>query len=123
MGGAEDRRVFIDQVRDFVRKIEAYRIQQVVLFGSRIRGDALVHSDLDVILVSDDFEGISFPERPSEIYRWYDQWKAPYPLEVLCYTWEEFRRKRRQIGLVRDAVEEGIVVDMGGDWGLGSWEW
>jgi hypothetical protein len=36
-------------------------------------------------------------------------WKEPYPLEIICYTPEEFEKKKGQIGMVRDAVNKGIV--------------
>jgi len=84
-----------------------------VLFGSRARGDHLKDSDVDLILVSDDFGGIPFPERPGKVYRF---WERGLPLEVLCYTRDEFRRVSGRIGLVSDALKEGIeLLRRGGD--------
>jgi predicted nucleotidyltransferase len=100
----------VETVRKFLTHVEGYRIERAVVFGSRVRGDALAHSDLDVILVSPDFAGLPFPDRASEIYRWYEAWPEDYPLEVLCYTPQEFDRKKGQIGLVREAVEYGLEV-------------
>jgi hypothetical protein len=88
-----------------VRKV--YRLERAILFGSRARGDHLKHSDVDLLLVSDDFRDIPFPDRPSRLYRY---WEGGLPLEMLCYTISEFEKKRRMIGLVRDAVEEGIPL-------------
>ena len=45
------------------------------------------------------------------IARMYDFWKH-YPIEIepTCYTPEEFEKKRKQIGIVKTAVEEGIEI-------------
>lgn len=82
-------------------------LERAILFGSRARGDHLRYSDVDLLLVSDAFEGIAFPDRPSKLYQ---HWEGGLPLEILCYTPTEFDKKRRMIGLVRDAVEEGISL-------------
>jgi hypothetical protein len=82
-------------------------IERAILFGSRARGDHLKHSDVNLLLVSDDFRDIPFPDRPSKLYCY---WEGGLPLEMLCYTISEFERKREMIGIVRDAVEEGIPL-------------
>lgn len=80
------------------------------IFGSRVRGDYLKDSDYDIIVVSEAFRGKHFTERSSEILRvlWNDGIIGDF--EVLCYTPEEFERKKRAYGIVRKAVEEGIIV-------------
>jgi len=76
------------------------------LFGSRARGDNFNDSDYDIIIVSPDFANILFTQR---IAKMYDFWKH-YPLDIepICYTPEEFEKKKKQIGLVQQAVKEGI---------------
>ena len=46
------------------------------------------------------------------IYRFYDSWDADFPLEIICYTPSEFEKKSAQIGIVKDAVESGIVIEL-----------
>ncbi len=92
---------------DFVAKVRRhYKLEKAILFGSRARGDQFNDSDYDVLLVSDDFKGIFFPQR---IARMYDFW-AHYPAEIepLCYTHDEFEQKKKELGIVRQAVAEGI---------------
>jgi len=101
-----------EKVITFIKSLNRWRIEKVIIFGSRVRNDYLSNSDLDVILVSNDFEGINFTDRIGEIYYYYDLWKGDYPLEILCYTPAEFEKKRKQIGMVKDAVETGIVIDL-----------
>lgn len=96
----------VARINGFLKKVgERYHLQQAILFGSRARGDHFQHSDVDLLLVSEDFAGIPFPDRPSPLYVY---WNDDLPLEILCYTPEEFERKRQAIGIVRDAVQEGI---------------
>lgn len=77
----------------------------VILFGSRVRGDALRDSDLDAIVVARAFEGVPWLQRAGRVLETCD---VRFGLELLCYTPEEFRRKRRELGIVRIAAEEGV---------------
>jgi hypothetical protein len=85
-----------------------YNIQKSILFGSRARGDNFNSSDYDLILVSDDFKGVFFPKRMAEVYKYWDE---DVDLEPLCYTLEEFDTKKAQMGIVRRAIKEGIILD------------
>jgi len=60
---------------------DKYSAEKVLLFGSRARGDYLINSDVDMIL-----------------------------LEAICYTPEEFEEKKKEIGIVSEAVKEGIEL-------------
>jgi hypothetical protein len=101
------------KIREFVTKYlpilrEKFQPSLVLAFGSRARGEALETSDLDLIVVSARFKDIPFLERP---YRVLLELGIPRGLEFLCYTEEEFRRKCEEIGLVRTALEEGLVLE------------
>lgn len=97
------------KIKDFINKVKKkFIIEKAILFGSRARGDYLNDSDYDVIIVSPEFEKIFFTQRIAKMYEF---WKH-YPLEIepLCYTPEEFELKKNQIGIVREAIEEGIEI-------------
>jgi hypothetical protein len=97
------------RIEDFVRRVrEKYEITQAIFFGSRARGDYFADSDYDVILVSPDFRGIFFSQRSALMYDYWTHW--PLDIEPLCYTPEEFEAKKQQIGIVSEAVKEGINV-------------
>ena len=103
MGEIEDR------IALFTRKVgRRIRLDRIIAFGSRISGDALKDSDLDLIVVSDDFEGLKFFDRPERFDDLWD-WGDEISLELLCYTREEFERKANQIGIVATAVKDGRV--------------
>ena|SRR3989344_9624283 len=97
------------KIIDFVKKArKKYNITKAIFFGSRARGDYLKDSDYDIILVSPDFEGIFFTQR---ISRMYEFWKHyPAEIEPICYTPKEFEKKKKQIGMVKKANEEGIII-------------
>ena len=98
----------IKTVKRFVEKVNKdFSLESAIIFGSRVRGDYFLHSDVDVLLVSKDFEGLRFLDR---IGKMYDYWSYEYPLEVLCYTPREFEKKRKQIGIVEHAIKQGIRV-------------
>jgi hypothetical protein len=80
---------------------------RVIAFGSRVRGDALSTSDLDLILVSPWFAAVPFLRRAPAVLEMLDY---PGGLELLCYTPEEFEEKRQELGIVRVALEEGITL-------------
>lgn len=86
---------------------QTYSIKQMVLFGSRARGEELLTSDVDILVVSPDFSALPFRQRPDKFL---DAWKLPVDLEVLCYSPEELKRKQKEIGLVREALARGKLI-------------
>ena len=84
-----------------------YDPELVLVFGSRATGEALEESDLDLLVVSGQFRGVPFLDRASRFLMDLD---LPFAAEVLCYTPEEFARKRRELGIVRQAVAEGLPL-------------
>jgi predicted nucleotidyltransferase len=80
---------------------------QVIAFGSRVRGDALSTSDLDLVLVSPWFASVPVLRRAVSVL---EMLGYPGGLELLCYTPEEFEQRREELGIVRVAVEQGIAL-------------
>jgi hypothetical protein len=108
MGKKATGPVLAPVVTDFARRVRAaFKVDKIILFGSRVRGDYLSESDYDFIIVSDDFKGLPFNRRMTLMY---ELWDSSLPIEPLCYTKEEFERKSNQISIVRDAVRDGIEV-------------
>ncbi|HXH07779.1 MAG TPA: nucleotidyltransferase domain-containing protein [Vicinamibacterales bacterium] len=94
--------------REYLPSLRAlYAPDAVIAFGSRARGDALEDSDLDLIVVSKSFRGMRFIDRPAAVLQ---ALRPSIPVELLCYTPEEFERKRREAGIVAEAVSDGIVL-------------
>jgi len=65
-----DQKTIQKAVTAFVRRIpKKYTPEKIVLFGSRVRGDAKKTSDIDVIVVSKAFASISEDNRLSILYK------------------------------------------------------
>jgi len=97
------------KIKDFIDRVKKkYNIDKAIFFGSRVRGDHFKNSDYDIILVSSDFENIFFSKRIANMYQF---WKH-YPLEIepICYTPEEFKKKAKEHGIVRQAIKEGTSL-------------
>ena len=107
MAGATNQQVIEDLRRLKSELARLYRLERFILFGSRARDEELLTSDADLIVVSDDFRDIKFRHRPGRVL---EHWPDRVDLEVLCYTPEEFARMKQRIGIVRQAVAEGIDI-------------
>ena len=106
MGSSSDG--LIRNLRKFRRKIgKRYAIERMILFGSRVRGDARRDSDVDLILVSPRFRRKNAIDRASPFYL---EWDLPYPVDFLCYTPEEFEARSRRVTIVREALREGMSI-------------
>jgi hypothetical protein len=86
---------------------DIYSPEKILLFGSRARGDHLVDSDVDILIVSEHFEGVNWLKRIGDVSLYWDGLVA---LELLCYTPAEFEEKTRMIGIVNEAVREGVEL-------------
>ena len=82
-------------------------VNKAILTGSRARGTYLEDSDVDLIIISNDFSAMPFPERLGYLQK---EWKNRIPLEAFGYTVEEFQKLRRRSTYVRDAIRDGIVL-------------
>jgi len=100
----------IEGIKEFLDKVKIkFHPEIIILFGSRARGDYLKDSDYDIIIVSPEFDDVHFLER---IYQLLEFWDYDWDVDLLPYTPEEFEKKKNQIGIVNQAVREGLVVEV-----------
>ncbi len=94
--------------REAIPKIkEAYSPEKVLIFGSRIKGNADEDSDIDVIIVSDLFRDIPFIDRMPLLLKLV---RFPIHIDFICYTPDEFERIKDKSSVVMDALETGAMV-------------
>lgn len=79
----------------------------VFAFGSMVRGDSIEGSDLDLIVLSEKFRDMPWPERAHTVL---DALKVVEAIDFFCYSPEELEKKRRRLGIVRTAMTEGVKV-------------
>jgi predicted nucleotidyltransferase len=98
-------------IRGYIRSLSReIRVQRVILFGSWARGDYLDDSDIDLIVLSNDFEGVPFEDRLVILQKHWNDERCGVALEAFGYTQSEFRELQRYPHLAREARRKGLVI-------------
>jgi hypothetical protein len=87
--------------------IAAFEPAKLLVFGSRARGEGLATSDLDLMIVSDAFRNVPWLERPVRVL---ESLGLTFGVDLLCYTPDEYERKRQELGIFQTASETGLVL-------------
>ncbi len=89
------------------RMSKQHKIDALLFFGSRANGRPDRWSDIDLVVVSQWFEG----KRRLVRARWLRKaWDLGYPVDFLCYTPEEFRERAAEPTIVKEALKKGILI-------------
>ncbi len=96
----------VEKVKKFLKNL-GIKVEHAYLFGSRAKGNALKTSDFDVIIVSPDYAQVNWFQRITNAYK---KWVYAQSLEPLCYTPQEFSKKKNQLGIVKEAIETGVKI-------------
>jgi predicted nucleotidyltransferase len=92
----------------FLKRVQTrFPLEQAILVGSRARGDELMESDYDLILISSAFEGLPWRDRIAAVL---DLWDLEVDLQPLCYTPGEYARKLAELSTVSEAARDGLVL-------------
>ena len=90
-----DKKQSISIVKEFITALKKdYDIDRIIFFGSRAVGKPHKGSDIDLIIVSDDFEDLNFFERGASMYNY---WPWLIPVDFICYTTKEFNILNKRI--------------------------
>jgi hypothetical protein len=98
------REELIEEIRRFMRRIE---VEKGIFFGSRERGDERPHSDLNLVLLDERFEGQSLSKLLPDLQQ---AWKIDVQLELLPCSPDEFEEMQDWNALARDAAENGLHI-------------
>jgi len=102
------KKEFIKMINVFASKLKKdYAVSNIIFFGSRTTDKYHKDSDIDLIIVSDDFEGMHFIDRASKMY---DYWESDMPIDFICYTSKEYELLKKRISIVKEALTKGIVL-------------
>jgi len=89
------------------RIIKNLKPEKILLFGSRVTGNATQDSDLDIILISDVFKDIPFVRRMEMVLKIA---RFEKHIDYLCYTSEEFEKIKNSSSIIQNALECCIEV-------------
>jgi len=106
-----EKEIDLNKAEEFLKRISRkYRLKKAIVFGSSVKGNFGEDSDIDLIVINDEFEGVSPLKRPVRLYL---EWDLDYPVDFICYTTEEFEKLSKRPSLVRGALKEERVVELG----------
>jgi len=78
-----------ESIHKFIEKTsKLIKIEKVILFGSRARGDYRKISDVDLIIVSKDFENRPYYTRSQKLYLLWD-YPSDIEIDIICLTPKE----------------------------------
>lgn len=103
-----NKETILKKLKEFKGKLKKeFSVDKIIFFGSRANGKPNKDSDIDLIIVSKEFEGKRFRDRSLGFY---DYWDLDYPVDFICYTNKEFNKLKKQITIVGEAVKKGIEI-------------
>jgi predicted nucleotidyltransferase len=97
--------------RELVRFLKRLKrelgVVEVYIFGSRAYGNPLLESDLDMIVVSEEFGKRSFIENMELLSR---MWDGSFTVEMFPYTPEQLKKYAERKTVVSEALRKGIRI-------------
>ena len=98
----------IEQVIEYCRRVnQKFKLNRVILFGSRSRGDFYPHSDIDVLLISDDFPDDWF-KRQTVLY-----YLKMRQIEPIGYTTTEIKNMMMEgNNFIKNILREGKDIEL-----------
>ena len=101
-----NREQYLDLFNSMITNIERkIRLQTIILFGSRARGDAHQYSDYDLVIIAD------FEEPYAKRRDWVVRLTPDVSVDLFCFTPDEFEQLFSDLNLTAiDAIGEGIVL-------------
>lgn len=100
----------IKRVKGYLNRLPI-RIEDAIIFGSTARDERLYNSDIDLIVISEDFKGMDFHERMVLLFRVWDH--KTVTLEAFGFTKDEFQEKVRKSLWFKEIDKYGIKVSAG----------
>ncbi len=96
------------ELREFKKRVNKdFPVKHLILFGSHASGKATKDSDIDLIVVSKKFNKFNFIKRAAKMY---DYWTLRKPVDFLCYTPDEFKKRQHGVTIVTEALKEGKEI-------------
>jgi len=100
-------------IEKYLAKVKAnFHPKEMWIWGSQVWGTPNENSDIDIMLVSNVFQNRRFIIRGSEVARKLQTWsdKSIPDIDFLCYTPEEYEKKKQQVSLAKEIVKKGVKI-------------
>ncbi len=97
--------------KKFVNDLRArLDVKKAILFGSSASGKANKDSDIDLLIISDEFEKMSLIERLILLSRARGQKFSSWPMDILGYTQNEFDKLSHISSMFSEVKKNGIEL-------------
>jgi predicted nucleotidyltransferase len=95
-----------ERIIEYCRRVsKEFKLEKVLLFGSRSRGDFYPHSDIDILLVSDDFPKDWF-KRQARLH-----FLKLRQIEPIGYTTDEIEKMLEEGNIfIKTVIREGKEI-------------
>ncbi len=86
------------------------KVNKALLFGSAARGTMTRHSDIDLIILSNEFKSMDLQKRLILLSRLRGQKFLSWPMDILGYTPQEFQKLSRISSMFAEAKLQGVEI-------------
>lgn len=106
-----DKDELIIKLKEFKQQvIKKYGVKKIILFGSYSKDNVREDSDVDLIIVGDFKSKGNLHRAPIFYKEWHLVQNIDLPVDIICYTSEEFDKLKNQITIVKEAIKEGMEI-------------
>jgi predicted nucleotidyltransferase len=91
-------------------EITGVRVNRIILFGSHVSGKLMNGSDIDVVVISEDFKTMNLLERQETFGLALAKAKIMEPIEAIGYTEEEYAAHHEGTFVGDEVKAKGIEV-------------
>lgn len=108
---AEERiKPAVELIRDFLKE-RNIKVNRIVVFGSQVKGSFRVDSDIDLAIVSPDFEGKDIFQRAQMLkgLKWEIVEKFMLPFDIIPISFKEWQESS---SLIVEYIKEGKSLSL-----------
>ena len=103
-----DPKVIIDEYANGLKR--KLKINKIIIFGSAAKYGLRGNSDLDIIVLSDNFRRINFIRRLELLSRARKGLCREVSMDIIGYTPEEFKELSKESAVLNEAKKNGKVI-------------
>ena len=98
-------------VQEYINNLKnKFRVEKVIVFGSALKNKFNKNSDIDIIVLSNDFKGIDFLKRLELLSHARCGRGRQIPMDIIGYTPKEFYKLSKESIVLKEARHNGKVI-------------